>query len=103
VDPAKMDAFKKFMDEKKSLITANKDLRKENFQLRKEIQEIKKRIFSEKQRQALADKLAKKEKSVLERLLNVIDTYSSKTKNERLKSQLAELKEITQERIDALK
>jgi hypothetical protein len=103
VDPAKMDAFKKFMDEKKSVILANKDMRKENFQLKQEIREVKQKIFSEKQRQALSDKLAKKEKNFLEKLLKVIDVYSGKAKSDKLKAQLEELKVITQERIDAIK
>ena len=74
-----------------------------NFQLKQEIKEIKKKMFSEKQRQAIVNKLAKKEKNFLERLLKVIDVYSSKAKSEKLKAQLVELKEITQERIDAIK
>ncbi|EKE28374.1 MAG: hypothetical protein ACD_3C00067G0008 [uncultured bacterium (gcode 4)] len=103
VDPAKIDAFKKFMDEKRAVIMANEDLRKANFELRQEIKEIKKKIFSDNQRKSIANTLAKKEKLYLQRLLNVIDVYSSKAKTEKLKDQLEELKQITQERIEAIK
>ncbi len=103
VDPAKMDAFKKFMNDKLAVILANKDLRKINFELRQEIKEIKKAVFSEAQRKAIADKLLKKQKNFLERLLNVIDVYSSKAKSDKVKAQLEELKVITQETIDSMK
>lgn len=98
-----MDAFKKFMNDKLAVILANKDLRKINFELRQEIKEIKKAVFSEAQRKAIADKLLKKQKNFLERLLNVIDVYSSKAKSDKVKAQLEELKVITQETIDSMK
>lgn len=100
IDPAKLDDFKEFMNEKKSVILANKELRRDNFIVR---QEIKKKVLSEKQRESIKKKIKSKTKSFYNRLNEKIDLYHKKTKNELLKSQLEELKDMIQEILDQMK
>jgi len=106
VDPSKLDAFKKFQDEKMNVITINKEFRKANFEIRNEIKEIKnevkKKFLSDKQRENVNKKIKAKSKSFYLKLNEQVDNYLKKTKNDVLKSQLEELKELIQENLDSV-
>ena len=102
VDATKMDAFKKFMDEKKAVIIANKDMRSENFQIKTEIKVIKKKALTDTQRAMVDKKLTDRTEVFLSRLIGKIDELTWKTKNDKLKDQLNELKDIAQGKLDAI-
>jgi hypothetical protein len=91
VDSAKVDSFKKFMDDRKAVLKANRELRFENKMIRK--------AFTDKQRDMLKQRLDKVNKAVLSRLVTKIDELVMKSKNQDLIDKLLELKDIANENI----
>ena len=121
VDPAKMEAFKKFMEAKRATILVNKELRINNVELRKDMKDkmqdmkwkvqdmkakmpMKKSLVSESLKNKLfsiIDKIpAEKRTEIINKVITRIDTLVAKTTQENKKQLLIELKQLLQSKLN---
>ena len=114
VDPAKMEAFKKFMEAKRATILVNKELRINNVEVRKDMkaQDMKAKVEVKKQARVseslkkklftIVDKIpAEKRTATINKVIAKIDVLVAKTTLEAKKELLLELKELLLQKLNS--